>query len=366
MSNQISKLTEEYLDRYCQEKKYTVKKATKDNYTRIDVSNVLESIPLTLYETGKLVVGGSPKGKLRPEFENIKQKLTDQPEILGGIEIQKVKACSTKYNILLRATRENIKNGLGTIDGAVHYYDSPTPSEEYRAKLTTGGNSVSVTQYKNGTLFLQGKEDDLFSNVCDLVEKTATPSEVEIISRFFASDEESLKVFTASYSPELLEVAEKKIRAAIGVDTFNFLEPYDQKWFIASQCLLIANVPLPEFSPIVMPASKAFEGFIKKLLLTVGFYPANHFHSKAATFGYLKDKNHQERKRLEAIETHAGTYLDKIGVCLDTNRNFLMHSDGATITKIDTYAEASSKLEEIHDDIKEIFGYFKKVGAFGL
>ena len=69
---------------------------------------------------------------------------------------------------------------------------------------------------------------------------------------------------------------------------------------------------------------------------------------------------------IEAIETHAGTYLDKIGVCLDTNRNFMMHSDGATITKIDTYPEASSKLDEIHNDIKEIFIYFKKGGAFGL
>jgi len=366
MNNKISKLTEEYLDKYCKEKKYTVKKTPKENFTRIDVSNLIESVPLSLYETGTLVVGGSPKLKLKLEFEGIKQMIAETPEILGGVEIQKIKACSTKYTILLESSRESIKDSLGTIDGAVNYYNSPTPSEEYRAKLTTGSKSVSVTQYKNGTLFLQGKEDDLFSNVCDLIEKTATPSEVEIISRFFASDEESLKVFTASYSPELLEVAEKKIRNVIGDDAFNFLEPYDQKWFIASQCLLIANIPLPEFSPIVMPASKAFEGFIKKLLLSVGFYPANHFQSKTATFGYLKDKSHPERKKLEAIETHAGTYLDKIGVCLDTNRNFMMHSDGTTITKIDTYAEALSKLEEIHGDIREIFTYFKKGGAFGL
>jgi len=366
MSNNIYKLTEEYLDQYCQDKKYAVKKTPKENFIRIDVSNLVETVPLSLYETGKLVIGGSPKLKLKTEFETIKQNLNDNPEILGGVEIQKVKACSTKYTILLEKTREEIKNSLSSIDGAVSYFNSPTPSEEYRAKLSTGGRAVSVTQYKNGTLFLQGKDDSLFSSVCDLVEKTATPSEVEIISRFFANDDASLEKFTASYSPKILEVAEAEVRKIIGDDAFNFFEPYDQKWLIASQCLLIANIPLPEYSPLVMPASKAFEGFIKKLLVQVGFYPTTHFNSKTANFAYLKDKNHAERKKLETIEAHAGTYLDKIGVCLDTNRNFMMHSDGAVITKIDMYEEASSKLSEIYNDIKEVFTYFKKVTAFGL
>lgn len=366
MSNNIFKLTEEYLDKYCLEKKYTVKKTAKENFTRIDVSNLVETIPLSLYETGKLVVGGSPKLKLKSEFDIIKQTIIDGPEILGGVEIQKIKACSTRYTILLEATREEIKNSFSSIDGAVNYFNSPTPSEEYRAKLTTGRNAVSVTQYKNGTLFLQGKDDSLFSSVCDLVEKIATPTDVEIITRFFANDETNLQKFTAKYSPELLIVAEVEARKTIGDDAFNFFEPHDQKWLVASQCLLIVNIPLPEYSPLIMPASKAFEGFIKKLLVKVGFYPPAHFQTKTANFAYLKDKNHAERKKLESIENHAGTYLDKIGVCLDTNRNFLMHSDGAIITKIDTYEEASSKLSEIHDDIREVFTYFKKVTAFGL
>lgn len=366
MSNTISKLKEEYLDKYCQKKNYTVKKTSKENFTRIDVSNLVESIPLNLYETGNLVVGGSPKLKLKSEFEAIKQTLNESPEILGGVEIKKVKACSTRYTILLETTRKEIKKNLSSFDGGVNYFDNPTPSEEYRAKLTTGGSTVSVTQYKNGTLFLQGKDGGLFSSVCDLVEKIATPTDVEIILRFFANDETSLQKFTATYSPELLNVAEAEVRKIIGDEAFNFFEPYDQKWLVAAQCLHKANIPLPEYSPIIMPASKAFEGFIKKLLVRVGFFTSTHFQSKTANFAYLKDKSHAERKKLEAIETHVGTYLDKIGVCLDTNRNFMMHSDEASITKIDTYEEASSKLSEIHDDIREVFNYFKKVTAFGL
>jgi hypothetical protein len=366
MSNNISKLTEEFLIKYCQDKKYQFKKTPMDNFVRIEVSNLTEVVPLNVYETGKLVVGGSPKLKLRTEFDSLKQKLVESPEILGGITIEKVKSCSTKYTILLQTTREQIKTSLEQIDGAVTYFNNPTPSEEYRAKLTTGSKSVSVTQYINGTLLLQGKNDELFSSTCDLVEKIASPADVEIISRFIASDEASLEKFTASYTPKLLEIAEVTVRGIIGDDAFNFFEVYDKKWLVASQCLQIANIPLPEYSPIVMPASKAFEGFIKKLLVAVGFYPATHFDSKTANFSYLKDKNHAERKKLETIETHAGTYLDKIGVSLDTNRNFMMHSDGTVITKLDTYAEANKKLTEIQNDVIEIYDYFKMGGSFGL
>lgn len=366
MSANISKLTEDFLDKYCQEKKYVVKKEGKGNYKRIDVSNVIESIPLTLYETGKLVVGGSPKGKLRPEFEGIKQKLAENPEILGGDVIQKLKACSTKYSILLPSTKDSIKNGLSAIDGKVQYYDNPTPSEDYRAKLTAGSKAVSVTQYKNGTLFIQGKEDDLFSGICDLIEKTATPSEVEIISRFFANDEDSLKAFTASYSPELLEVAEKRIRNVIGSDTFEFLEPYDQKWFIAAECLRIANIPLPEYSPIVMPASKAFEGYIKRLLIKVGFYPTNHFDTKGAKFDFINDPKNPVRISFIAKEKYADTFLKEINLALDTHRNFMMHSDDSNVTKLDTYEKAVDKLDDIYNDIVKIHTYFKSNPIFGL
>jgi hypothetical protein len=95
-----------------------------------------------------------------------------------------------------------------------------------------------------------------------------------------------------------LHVAEAEVRKTIGNDAFNFFEPYDQKWLIAAQCLHTANIPLPEYSPLIMPASKAFEGFIKKLLVKVGFYPPTHFQNKTANFAYLKDKNHTERKKL--------------------------------------------------------------------
>ena len=54
MNSNIYKLTEEYLDQYCRDKNYSVKKTTKETFMRIDVSNLVETVPLSLYVTGKL------------------------------------------------------------------------------------------------------------------------------------------------------------------------------------------------------------------------------------------------------------------------------------------------------------------------
>lgn len=360
----VSKLKEDYLDQYCVEKKYTVNKTPQNGYTRIDVSNLREKININLYESGSLVIGGSPKLQLKKEFEDLKKQMDDSPEILEGLEKLKIKSCASKYNILLSETRNKIKDSLKEITSHVELILEPTPSEEYRAKLTIDKKSLSLTQYRNGTLFLQGKEDVLYDSTCDFIEKIATPSDQEVIVRFISTNDEAVETFSAMYTPKLTEQAEIALKDKIG-DVYSFLDSHDLKWFIASESLRIINIPLPEFSPIIMPASKAFEGFTKKLLTKISFYPTNHFDSKTASFAYLKDRSHAERKKLEVVESHAGTYLDKIGVCLDTNRNFMMHSDGSTITKIESFEDASKKLDDVYNDMLDIFKYFKSAG-FGL
>jgi hypothetical protein len=365
IENMKAQLTEEFIDVHCKDKNYAVQKTPKDQFLRIDVSNLVDSINLTLYPTGSLVVGGKAS-KLKEEFDGLNQKIKENPEVLGGGDLKAPVACGAKYNVLLNETRLKIKEALGHIDHALQLHEKPTPSEEYRAKLTNGGMSAYVTQYTNGTLFLQGKDDTLFALVCDTIEENGTPTEEEIIARFFSSDDESLAKFTAAYTPDLLVHAEKALRERIGDDIFNFLESHDQKWFVASECLRIANIALPEFSPIVMPASKGFEGFIKKLLTAVGFYSPNHFDSKTATFAPINDRTNPTRAAFVAREKYAETHLIKISTSLDTNRNFMMHSDGSKITKLETYDEAVTKLEQIYDDVTEIFDYFKKSGVFGL
>jgi len=354
---------EEYFSNHCTEKRYETKKSLAENYLRINISNLKDSINVDIYKTGSIVIGGK-KTELKNEFEKIKKQIDENPEILTGI-IYSPKALSQSYIILNDEVRKKIKDSLFEIDESVKLNEEPTPSEMYRAKLSKSEYYISITQYHTGTLLLQGKEDILFSNACDHIEKIAVPSPKEVITRFICGDEEALKAFTIKYTPEILILAETNIKEKLG-DAFNFLEVHDQKWLLTSEIFKIANLPLPEYSPIVMPAAKAFEGFIKKILVAVGFYRADHFKSKNATFAYLNDLTDPVRKAFCLKERIVDTVLKDIIVSLDKYRNFILHSDNNINTKVESYEEAVKLLEEINDKIIYFYEYFKRNTVFGL
>lgn len=188
----------------------------------------------------------------------------------------------------------------------------------------------------------------------------ANPAEKEVISRFISGNEESVELFAEKYSPRLIERAETIVRDKIG-DVYDYLEIYDQKYLVASECLCLTEIPLPEYSPFVMPSSKSFEGFCKKLLVDIELFEPNHFKSKKANFSNLADKNNPKRISICEKEKYAETMLNKISVCLDTYRNFMMHSDDSQITKVDNLNDAKKLVDDISEDISEFFEYFNNI-----
>lgn len=348
---------EQIFKNYCKDKNYQVKSSEyANNDLRLEISNIRERTIVTIYHTSSIVIGG-PKNSLQDEFTDLKQRIENNPEDFLGNEIQKIQACATRYDILLSDLRGKIKESLKELESNLEISDNPNAVIKYRAKITRNVSSLTLTQFNNGTLLLQGKTDKLFDDSCDLVERIANPSDKEIISRFISSDERNLEIFAAKYTPALIILAEGNVKKKIGV-VYDYIESYDQKWFVAAECLCITKIPLPEFSPLVMPASKTFEGFVKKLLVGIGLFEADYLRSKNANFSALNDENNPKRKTICDKEKHAGTMLKKISLCLDTNRNFMMHSDESKITKVDSQKEAEEKVNRIFKDTKEIFNYF--------
>ncbi|MCD6398885.1 MAG: type II toxin-antitoxin system RnlA family toxin [Candidatus Aenigmarchaeota archaeon] len=349
------KIAEVFKD-YCDEKHYQVQQSKEEHNLRLDISNLSERTIVKIFHKGTLQVQGK-QNSLKAEIGELKEKFESNPQSFLGYEIAEIKACATRYDVMLLELRTKIKESLDVLEAKLEFTGKPKPNVEYRAKITRNESSLTLTQFNNGTLLLQGKEDELFDNSCDLIEKIANPSDKEVISRFISSDEENLKNFVAKYSPELINLAENNVSGKIG-NVFNYLEPYDKKWFVASECLCLTKIPLPEFSPLVMPASKAFEGFAKKLLVDIGLFKPDHLKSRTANFSALKDKDNSKRKDICAKEIHANTMLKKIDLCLDMNRNFMMHSDDSKITKVDSQQEAEEKVNIIFKETKEIFDYF--------
>jgi len=341
---------------HCDSKGYQVEQSEESNELRINISNLSERTIVNIYYTGKLLVQGK-QNSLKKEIEALKKEFEANPQSFLGGEAREIKACATRYDIMLCELRTKIKECLNSLGAKIEIIEKPKTEIEYRAKISRNRYSLTLTQFNNGTLLFQGKTDKLFDDSCDLIEKIAKPSDKEVIARFISDDEENLKYFTERYTPELIITAEDNVKKKIE-NVFNYLETYDQKWFVASECLCLTKIPLPEFSALVMPASKAFEGFAKKLLVGIGLFELEYFKKKDATFSALYDKNNSKRESICNKDKHADTMLGKVGICIKMYRHFMMHSDESKITKVDSQKEAEEKVNRIFKDTKEIFNYF--------
>ncbi len=343
---------------YCEEKKYQVDpKKNPDGDWRLDISNLKEMGLVLIYHTGKIVIGGK-NNDLKKELQQFKTEFENNPSDYLGDNSSSSEFRATRYVIIIDEVKKDIKIKLANIEGDIEFPTELSPSEEYRARLSRGNENLTVTQYKNGTLLLQGKTDSLFEEACTLVEKVGNPDEREVIARFISKDEEYLKVFSAKYTPKLLEMAEENTKRELG-EAFDFVEEWDKKWFIASECLSLMKIPLPEYSPYVMPASKAFEGFAKKLLEKLDLVDEGYFEQKGSNFGILNDQKNPKRVKFHDAYKNNDSYLNKLKVCIDLYRHLMMHSDSDDAIKLASPGAATEKINTIYKDTKGIYDYFK-------
>lgn len=341
---------------YCNEKGYQVEVSERPNFKIFSISNFSDRCTVSIYDKGTIHVQGA-SNSLTAEMNRFKYDFESNPESFLGAGVKEIKDCTAKYHILSQRLRTEIKNSLESLSSNILFFESPNQKYEYRAKITEGVSSLTITQYNNGTLFLQGKSDFLFNNYCDHIEKISSPTKQEVISRFLSDDEFEDDIISINFSSDLIDRAESSVIQKVG-DAYKYLEIYDQKWFVASECLCMSKIPLPEFSALVMPASKAFEGYSKKLLVDIGLFKSGYFNEKNASFSPLYDLKHPDRKEICKIDSHADSVLSKISLTLKMNRNFMMHSDESRITKVERWEDARHKVNEIFYTTKDSFDYF--------
>jgi hypothetical protein len=122
------------------------------------------------------------------------------------------------------------------------------------------------------------------------------------------------------------------------------------------------TIPLPEFSALVMPASKGFEGFAKKLVIGIRLVKRDHFDTPSGNFSILNDKTNPKRVSVcNKDKKYADKMLNKLNLCLDQYRNFMMHSDSENFTKVDIREDAEKRYNRICDDTKDLFEYFNNL-----
>ena len=323
---------------------------------RLDISSLTEKSIVKLYHTGKILIQGQ-ENTLKEELKNLKQNIENDPKKYLGVDLIPKIPTHVRYTITTNRLQDSIKTSLSSLEGTLNIDQILNDSIIYRASIAREISKVVLTQYTNGTLFIQGKTELLFDEVCDNIEKIANPSETEVIVRYISNNEAALREFSEKDTPLLQENAKNEVNQKLG-GAFNYLDDYNKKQFIVAQCLCNYKLDLPEYSALVMPASKGFEGFIKKLLIDIQIVPSNHFAGRGATFSPLTDRKNPKRRNLCNIDKNMETFLNKINVSLNLYRHFMMHSDPSVLTIINKIEDAITKVDEIFKDTKYIFDYF--------
>ena len=99
---------------YCEEKNYQIQQFEEANNTRLVISNFSERTTVNIYNTGNVVVQGK-QSSLIEEIGTLKENFERNPQAYLGDNLRKIRACTTRYDIMLPELRNEIKRLQGQI-----------------------------------------------------------------------------------------------------------------------------------------------------------------------------------------------------------------------------------------------------------
>jgi RNase LS, bacterial toxin DBD domain len=214
---------------------------------------------------------------------------------------------------------------------------------------------IRISQYRSGSLVTQGRDTPLYDDICSAIEAQADATVAERALRFSSQSEEEIDSISKLLSPELIASAEREARDRLQA-AFDFLDAKDKLYLVCAFVLLRSPLELPEYSPMVMPTAKAFEGFVLKLLVGLGIcsyaeVQVTNFHLgqkwRNQPYKVIANKSHDNKVLLEALENQYDKY-----------RSSAMHSGYSNWTLIPDREKAEYAILRLVETIREAHGHF--------
>ncbi|MHA1756324.1 MAG: hypothetical protein ACTSVV_06110 [Promethearchaeota archaeon] len=358
-SKERAKIIKTIFIKHFKDKGYHFKEKEETNCFRLDVSNLKDISIVKIYfgKKNTILIQGS-ENQLKEKLKVFKENFENNPEKYNYIKEEPKKSIHVNYTIINSELQKGIKASLESFNANVLIKPVSQDSILYNLKISRNDDSTSIIQYKNGTLTLQGKQDSLFQDLCDLIELTANPSEKEVIARFVSENEEALKEHSSKFTPEILEKAKQELKVKLG-EVYDYLDDYNRTLYVVGQTLVLYKLEaLPEYSFMVMPISKGFEGFIKKLSVDLRLVDPIYWKTSTA-INFLMDRDNKKRKTLCSKDHRINDFLKRISSTMTIYRHFMMHSEDDKTHRIDTLEEALKKVNILFSETKEIFDFFR-------
>jgi ribonuclease HIII len=244
---------------------------------QLHVTDGRDKIPVSFYATGKVLIQGKA-GNLQTEIQTWWQNLSTalSPTLARDSTIALTSIPSaigrTARFYVAQGRIERVKKLLAEFGGQIQE-PTPDPHQSFRAEIRRGTDKALVSQFKIGTLLVQGKTGELFEEVCKLLEGVLSQPFAERGARY-VPDSEREAALEYLNKPEAEREALDWTYEHLGQEVYEFLPSNEREGYISGASILLwlkaSNRKLPDYSTIVMPFARAYEGFVIQLALHLG------------------------------------------------------------------------------------------------
>jgi ribonuclease HIII len=347
--------------KFAQQKNWQIISEKDIEFARqIIVTDGTVRLPVNFYDTGKILTQGKPcdtKSAITEWANLIQSGITFPNPVQEVVRQNRI----SKY-LVLPENREKIRQVVLGLEGEVHEREVTGLAEVYRIENRVEGNRVTITQFDSGTLMVQGLSSTLFDNVCEIFDQHLIQSLTERANRFLPGDNERSTVSAYLEQPEAENESAKWLLQQLDKEVLEFLYDNDNRTLLAASGVRNAfeKAPekLPDYSVVVMPFAKPFEGFLMRLAIHLELTSEDILAKKANEIEVgdwiiqIKDRL-PDKKRYGEI----ATALEAAWSC----RNKAVHSDAFhPISVLKSFAEAEHEIGAILRAIARAYIVFVK------
>jgi ribonuclease HIII len=309
------------------------------------LSNGLQKCSVNVYTSGKMTVGGqaTPLKQQVQEWVNMQQAAV-QGNVIQHDSVDNT-ARTTRY-IVAPSKVDKIRGILSQITAEITWYDQDRPSGQvYRAEIRSGSEKVVATQYQTGTLLVQGRASDLFDQVCNRLDQNLVQDPADRATRYIP-DSQREAALTEMNRSDAEEKAWMWLIEHLGQSLLDFLPKYDQDTLISGTMLLQAvqgiHLQMPDYSPLVMPFARAYEGFLVKLFIKIGLADADEIEKdvRSIRVGAWLD---QLPELIEDSYRH-GHLASDLKTAWEGTRHLTIHSDPTRQVRMETLEKAENEI----------------------
>lgn len=331
------------------------------HYIVMPHSNLENSVVNFAVYFTRTVVVHSKNGQLAAEAEQLLVQMLNNPGDYFDVPVRILNRAFQRYTIKDVAVQDKILEKVRP----AFMKEERKPADFYRAMLklasddTSDQHNLTLSCYTNGTVTLDGCNTEFFYYIKSMIEYIGSVDPRERMAGFVSTSQEEFEKNYQAFQTTFVDYEQKaksvegRIRTRLQ-DIWHLLRD-PRRTDLTDAGLLLANrVFVKEYSSIIMPASRAMEGFFKDCFIRVGLIGEDDFLTFNSK-GEIRSKGVSCGEQLQKLEQDMPGITKlffKTGQLNKEYRNRYMHAE-KDLNKLPKWDDAVSLFNEMLDKLNE-------------